>query len=155
MTKKLAKLKYLPNNFQIIENGDYVENIVHETAHALEAQRGLEIYVNGASVYSMSAQQYRGPSMSGTFFHTLAAFDAVDSKCPLWTRSVALFHDDLDRRCCVNDQLFAANDLFHSAIATKGTGSRGCRLRCLGGSRSSRTLCFAYRGLLPTSVNAG
>tara|TARA_B100001057_G_scaffold493690_1_gene588712 strand:+ start:5967 stop:6155 length:189 start_codon:yes stop_codon:yes gene_type:complete len=24
MYKKLAKLKYLPNNFQIIENGDYV-----------------------------------------------------------------------------------------------------------------------------------
>ena len=24
MIKKLAKLKYLPNNFQIIENGDYV-----------------------------------------------------------------------------------------------------------------------------------
>ena len=24
MEKKLAKLKYLPNNFQIIENGDYV-----------------------------------------------------------------------------------------------------------------------------------
>ena len=24
MTKKLAKLKYLPNNFHIIENGDYV-----------------------------------------------------------------------------------------------------------------------------------
>ena len=24
MTKKLAKLKYLPNNFQVIENGDYV-----------------------------------------------------------------------------------------------------------------------------------
>ena len=24
MTKKLAKLKYLPNNFQIIEKGDYV-----------------------------------------------------------------------------------------------------------------------------------
>ena len=24
MTKKLAKLKYLPNNFQIIEDGDYV-----------------------------------------------------------------------------------------------------------------------------------
>ena len=23
--KKLAKIKYLPNNFQIIENGDYVE----------------------------------------------------------------------------------------------------------------------------------
>ena len=25
MTKKLAKLKYLPNNFQVIESGDYVE----------------------------------------------------------------------------------------------------------------------------------
>ncbi len=24
MTKKLAKIKYLPNNFQIVENGDYV-----------------------------------------------------------------------------------------------------------------------------------
>tara|TARA_Y100001936_G_scaffold235499_1_gene263801 strand:- start:172 stop:372 length:201 start_codon:yes stop_codon:yes gene_type:complete len=24
MTKKLAKIKYLPNNFQIIERGDYV-----------------------------------------------------------------------------------------------------------------------------------
>ena len=25
MKKKLAKIKYLPNNFHIIENGDYVE----------------------------------------------------------------------------------------------------------------------------------
>jgi hypothetical protein len=25
MLKKLAKIKYLPNNFQIIESGDYVE----------------------------------------------------------------------------------------------------------------------------------
>ena len=25
MFKKLAKIKYLPNNFEIIENGDYVE----------------------------------------------------------------------------------------------------------------------------------
>ena len=25
MKKKLAKIKYLPNNFQIIESGDYVE----------------------------------------------------------------------------------------------------------------------------------
>ena len=25
MIKKLAKLKYLPNNFQVIEQGDYVE----------------------------------------------------------------------------------------------------------------------------------
>ena len=25
MTKKLAKIKYLPNNFQVMETGDYVE----------------------------------------------------------------------------------------------------------------------------------
>jgi hypothetical protein len=25
MSKKLAKIKYLPNNFQVIEPGDYVE----------------------------------------------------------------------------------------------------------------------------------
>ena len=25
MMKKLAKIKYLPNNFQIVEQGDYVE----------------------------------------------------------------------------------------------------------------------------------
>ena len=25
MTKKLAKIKYLPNNFQVVETGDYVE----------------------------------------------------------------------------------------------------------------------------------
>ena len=25
MRKKLAKIKYLPNNFQVIETGDYVE----------------------------------------------------------------------------------------------------------------------------------
>ena len=25
MLKKLAKIKYLPNNFQVIETGDYVE----------------------------------------------------------------------------------------------------------------------------------
>ena len=25
MIKKLAKIKYLPNNYQIIDNGDYVE----------------------------------------------------------------------------------------------------------------------------------
>ena len=25
MTKKLAKIKYLPNNFKVLEEGDYVE----------------------------------------------------------------------------------------------------------------------------------
>ena len=36
MTKKLAKLKYLPNNFQIIENGDYVECAVSGKKITLE-----------------------------------------------------------------------------------------------------------------------
>ena len=30
MIKKLAKLKYLPNNFEIIENGDHVICVVSE-----------------------------------------------------------------------------------------------------------------------------
>ena len=28
MIKKLAKIKYLPNNFQIIKDGDYVECVI-------------------------------------------------------------------------------------------------------------------------------
>ena len=36
MNKKLAKIKYLPNNFQIIENGDYVECAVSGKKISLE-----------------------------------------------------------------------------------------------------------------------
>ena len=36
MFKKLAKIKYLPNNFQIIENGDYVECAVSGKKISLE-----------------------------------------------------------------------------------------------------------------------
>ena len=36
MTKKLAKLKYLPNNFQIIEEGDYVECAISRKKIILE-----------------------------------------------------------------------------------------------------------------------
>tara|TARA_B100001121_G_scaffold305333_1_gene322488 strand:+ start:594 stop:791 length:198 start_codon:yes stop_codon:yes gene_type:complete len=36
MTKKLAKLKYLPNNFQIVEPGDYVECSVSKKKISLE-----------------------------------------------------------------------------------------------------------------------
>ena len=36
MTKKLAKIKYLPNNFQVIETGDYVECAV--TGKKIEIQ---------------------------------------------------------------------------------------------------------------------
>ena len=34
--KKLAKIKYLPNNFQIIENGDYVECAISGKKISLE-----------------------------------------------------------------------------------------------------------------------
>ena len=36
MTKKLAKIKYLPNNFQILEPGDYVECAVSGKKISLE-----------------------------------------------------------------------------------------------------------------------
>ena len=36
MNKKLAKLKYLPNNFEIIENGDYVICAISEKLISLE-----------------------------------------------------------------------------------------------------------------------
>ena len=36
MTKKLAKIKYLPNNFEIIESGNYVECAVSGKAISIE-----------------------------------------------------------------------------------------------------------------------
>tara|TARA_B100000902_G_C27290617_1_gene906926 strand:+ start:1415 stop:1612 length:198 start_codon:yes stop_codon:yes gene_type:complete len=36
MTKKLAKIKFLPNNFQVIESGDYVECAVSGKKISLE-----------------------------------------------------------------------------------------------------------------------
>ena len=36
MNKKLAKVKYLPNNFQVIEKGDYVICAVSGKAISLE-----------------------------------------------------------------------------------------------------------------------
>ena len=36
MSKKLAKLKYLPNNFQVIESGDYVICAVSGKSISLE-----------------------------------------------------------------------------------------------------------------------
>ena len=36
MKKKLAKIKYLPNNFQIIEAGDYVECAVSKKKILIE-----------------------------------------------------------------------------------------------------------------------
>jgi len=41
MTKKLAKIKYLPNNFQIIQPGDYVECAVSGKKISFTISRSL------------------------------------------------------------------------------------------------------------------
>ena len=47
MTKKLAKIKYLPNNFQILEPGDYVECAVS----------GKKIYLNDLTYWNVELQE--------------------------------------------------------------------------------------------------
>ena len=47
MKKKLAKIKYLPNNFQIIENGDYV----------VCAVSGKEIDINNLTYWNVDLQE--------------------------------------------------------------------------------------------------
>ena len=47
MTKKLAKIKYLPNNFQIIEPGDYVECAVS----------GKKISLNNLTYWNVELQE--------------------------------------------------------------------------------------------------
>ena len=47
MTKKLAKIKYLPNNFQIIETGDYV----------VCAVSGKEISVSDLNYWNVDLQE--------------------------------------------------------------------------------------------------
>jgi len=47
MTKKLAKIKYLPNNFQIIETGDYV----------VCAVSGKEISLNDLNYWNVDLQE--------------------------------------------------------------------------------------------------
>ena len=47
MKKKLAKIKYLPNNFQIIEPGDYVECAVS----------GKKIYLNDLTYWNVELQE--------------------------------------------------------------------------------------------------
>ena len=47
MTKKLAKIKYLPNNFQIIETGDYV----------ICAVSGKEISLNDLNYWNVDLQE--------------------------------------------------------------------------------------------------
>tara|TARA_Y100000591_G_scaffold109554_1_gene93177 strand:+ start:144 stop:341 length:198 start_codon:yes stop_codon:yes gene_type:complete len=47
MTKKLAKLKYLPNNFEILEDGDYVEC----------AMTGKKINLNNLTYWNVDLQE--------------------------------------------------------------------------------------------------
>ena len=47
MTKKLAKIKYLPNNFQIIESGDYV----------ICAVSGKKIYIDKLTYWNVQLQE--------------------------------------------------------------------------------------------------
>tara|TARA_B100000282_G_scaffold257378_1_gene204238 strand:+ start:272 stop:469 length:198 start_codon:yes stop_codon:yes gene_type:complete len=47
MSKKLAKIKYLPNNFQIIEPGDYVECAVS----------GKQISIENLTYWSVEFQE--------------------------------------------------------------------------------------------------
>ena len=47
MSKKLAKIKYLPNNFQIIEPGDYVECAVS----------GKQISIENLTYWSVELQE--------------------------------------------------------------------------------------------------
>ena len=47
MKNKLAKLKYLPNNFQIIENGDYVECAIS----------GKKIYIENLNYWNVELQE--------------------------------------------------------------------------------------------------
>ena len=47
MNKKLAKLRYLPNNFQIIENGDYVECAIS----------GKKISLNNLNYWNVELQE--------------------------------------------------------------------------------------------------
>ena len=47
MTKKLAKIKYLPNNFQVIEPGDYVECAV----------TGKKITLNNLTYWNVELQE--------------------------------------------------------------------------------------------------
>ena len=47
MTKKLAKIKYLPNNFQIIEAGDYVECAV----------TGMKIEIENLTYWNVELQE--------------------------------------------------------------------------------------------------
>ncbi len=57
MTKKLAKIKYLPNNFQIIEDGDHVECAVSGKKISLEKLTYWNVELQEAYFSAKEAQQ--------------------------------------------------------------------------------------------------
>ena len=59
MIKKLAKIKYLPNNFQIIENGDYVECAVSGKKIKLENLTYWNVDLQEAYFSYVEAQKKR------------------------------------------------------------------------------------------------
>ncbi len=61
MVKKLAKIKYLPNNFQILEDGDYVECAV----------TGKKIELEKLTYWSVELQE---PYYSYSFHNFLLQF---------------------------------------------------------------------------------
>ena len=62
MTKKLAKLKYFPNNFQILEQGDYV----------LCGVSGKKIYLENLNYWNVELQEaYFSPIEADKRFKSL------------------------------------------------------------------------------------
>ncbi len=60
MTKKLAKIKYLPNNFQIIEHGDYVNCAVSGKKINLEDLTYWNVDLQEAYYSYIEAHKKRG-----------------------------------------------------------------------------------------------
>ncbi len=59
MFKKLAKLKYLPNNFQIIEDGDYVICAISEKKIPLNKLNYWNVDLQEAYYSAKEAQRKR------------------------------------------------------------------------------------------------
>ena len=59
MFKKLAKLKYLPNNFQVVEDGDHVECAITQKKIPLEKLNYWNVELQEAYYSPVEAQLKR------------------------------------------------------------------------------------------------
>ncbi len=59
MFKKLAKLKYLPNNFQVIEDGDYVICAISQKKISLKKLNYWNVDLQEAYFSAKEAQEKR------------------------------------------------------------------------------------------------